>query len=145
MKNVAVIAEYNPFHNGHKYQLEKIRQSGAETITVCMNGNFTQRCSPALLEKHIRAKNAVMNGADLVIELPFVFGTASAERFAFGGVHILNGLGFVDTLCFGSEYGSIEIFEEILASLSVVEKTGMIPYYLKQGISYPAARQRALN
>ena len=109
MKTVAVIAEYNPFHKGHAYQLQRIREEfGDEVATVViMSGNFVQRGTPAILGKYDRARMAVECGASLVLELPFPFSLASAEYFAFAGVSIANDLGIVDALSFGSECGDI--------------------------------------
>ena len=102
MKIGAVIAEYNPFHNGHQYQLETFRrQSDLDYIIVCMSGNFTQRGEPAWMPKHLRARMALLGGADLVIELPVYFATGSASIFAEGGIAHLDALGCVDELCFG--------------------------------------------
>ena len=104
-----IIAEYNPFHNGHKYMLKQIReQFPQEPIIICLSGSITQRGEMALLDKWTRAKLAVLGGANLVIELPAVYATASAEHFAFGGVKTLEALGCVDTLVFGSESGNLD-------------------------------------
>ncbi|MBQ8690160.1 MAG: nucleotidyltransferase family protein [Clostridia bacterium] len=114
MKTVAIVSEYNPFHNGHLYQIEKIREEfGADTrIIAIMSGNYTQRGEIAILDKWERAKIAVKCGVDLVLELPFPYSCASAEFFARAAVHIANSLGVVDILSFGSEAGDIEILKE---------------------------------
>ena len=104
MKIAAIIAEYNPFHNGHRYQIQKARQiTDADYIIVVMSGNFTQRGTPALIDKYSRAKMALMGGADLVLELPVCYATGSAEYFASGAIALLNQLGCVDSICFGIE------------------------------------------
>lgn len=103
----AVISEFNPFHNGHRYLLAQLRTEGATHIVAIMGGAFLQRGEPALLTKQARAQCALLGGADLVLELPAVWATASAQRFAFGGVSIANALGCVDRLAFGSECGDI--------------------------------------
>ena len=110
MSVVGIIAEYNPFHLGHKYQIEKIREAfGADTVIVAvMSGNFTQRGDMAIFDKATRAKAAVLSGIDLVLELPFPFSMSSAEVFAKSGIKILDSLGVVDYLSFGSECGSVE-------------------------------------
>lgn len=100
LKTAGIIAEYNPMHNGHAYQLS---QTNADVTVVVMSGNFVQRGEPALRDKFARAKYAILNGASLVLELPYDFAVASAERFAFGGVYILNALGGIDEICFGAE------------------------------------------
>lgn len=103
-----VVAEYNPFHNGHRYQLEALRQAGATHVVAVMSGNFVQRGEPALLDKWTRAEAALLSGADLVVELPLPYGAATAERFAFGAVSLLDGLGCVELLGFGCESGQVE-------------------------------------
>jgi predicted nucleotidyltransferase len=104
-----IIAEYNPFHNGHLHQLqESIRLSHADYTIVVMSGNFMQRGTPALMDKYYRAKAALSCGADLVLELPAYYAAGSAEYFALGGVSLLDKLGIVTHLCFGSECGDIE-------------------------------------
>ena len=109
MKIGAIIAEYNPFHNGHKYQIEKFKkESGLDYVIVIMSGNFTQRGEPAWMPKHSRAKMALLNGADLVIELPLYYATGSASVFAEGAIAHLNALGCVEELCFGCESGEGE-------------------------------------
>ena len=110
MKTVAIIAEYNPFHNGHKYQIDKIREEfGKETAVIAvMSGNYTQRGELAFMDKWERAKAAVRSGVNLVLELPFPYSMSSAEFFARAGVHIINSLGVVDAISFGSECGEID-------------------------------------
>ena len=110
MATVAIIAEYNPFHNGHKYQIDEIRREfGNDTkIIALMSGNYTQRGDIAILDKSLRAKMAVDSGINLCIELSFPFSMASAEIFARSGVKILNAIGVVDYLSFGSESGDLD-------------------------------------
>lgn len=105
MKVFAVISEFNPFHNGHRFLFEQLRLSGATHIVAIMSGSFVQRGEPAILSKYTRAKCALLGGADLVLELPAVWTSASAQRFALGGVGLADALGCVDTLAFGSECG----------------------------------------
>ena len=109
MKTAAIIAEYNPFHNGHKYQLEETkRQTGADFIVVVMSGDFVQRGIPAMYSKTFRTRSALLSGADLVIEMP-IFGTLSAAQdFARCGVSLFHHMGMIDILSFGSESGNIE-------------------------------------
>ena len=104
MKNAGIVCEYNPFHNGHKYQIDTLRKSGAECIICVMSGNYTQRGEPAMFDKYTRAEAAIKCGADVVLELPFPYSSLSAEQFARAGVYILDAVG-VDTLSFGSECG----------------------------------------
>lgn len=109
MKICAVIAEYNPFHLGHLKQIQYIKNTlNADKIIVLLSGNFTERGEPAVLNKFKRAKEAVLGGADLVIELPTIYATANAETFAFGAVKLIENLGVVDCLCFGVESGNKE-------------------------------------
>ena len=104
MKTAGIIAEYNPFHNGHQYQMETVRHlTGADFVIVAMSGDFLQRGVPAIADKYTRTRMALLGGADLVLELPAVWATASAEYFAAGGVQLLGKTGVVDTLCYGCE------------------------------------------
>jgi predicted nucleotidyltransferase len=118
MKTIGIIAEYNPFHNGHASQFARIReQFGADTaIVVMMSGSFTQRGEPAVIDKWARTRMALAMGASLVIELPFVYATASAERFAAGGVQCLLATGVVGQLVFGSESGDLAALERIASA-----------------------------
>lgn len=147
MKTAGIIAEYNPFHNGHFYQISQVRKkSGADYIIVAMSGDYVQRGTPALLSKYARAEMALRCGADLVLELPVSCSTASAEGFAMGGVSLLNSLGIVDMICFGSESGNVRILKdlaEVLAEEPVKYQVNLREA-LSNGMSYPAARDLAL-
>ena len=119
MKIAAIIAEYNPFHNGHLYQIEKTKKElGIDFIVAVMSGDFVMRGEPALYNKFLRAKMAAENGVDLVIELPAPYALSSAEFFAEGGVKLLNSLNIVDYLSFGSESGNIEKLKSIAEKLN---------------------------
>lgn len=148
MKTVGIIAEYNPFHNGHAYQIAKAKEvTGADYAVVVMSGNFVQRGQPAVMEKSLRAEAALLCGADIVIELPVHYATASAEYFASGAVALLDRLGAVDTLCFGSECGDIDLLSELADALLTEDdafKT-VLKKRLKEGVSYPQARNDALS
>lgn len=139
-----IIAEYNPFHNGHLYQIQKTREQAGH-IVVVMSGHFTQRGDVACLDKWTRAKAALLCGADLVIELPAPYACASAERFAMGGISILDRLGCVDAVSFGSEAGDLEQLERCAQDCLAVDSSPQMRELLKQGCSYPRARQRALG
>lgn len=142
-----IVAEYNPFHNGHHYQLQDAkRQTGADYTVVVMSGNFTQRGEPALLDKFTRTEMALKNGADLVLELPILLSTSSAEYFATGAVTLLDKLGVVDYLCFGSECGDVHMLEQLADILleEPEEYSALLKKYLRQGLSYPNARAAAL-
>lgn len=147
MKTVGIIAEYNPFHNGHLYQLKKAKEiTGADFAVVVMSGDFTQRGTPAVFDKYTRCRLSLLAGADLCIELPVVFATASAELFAKGAVSLLSALG-VDALCFGSECGEIAPLQEI-ASLLFAEPPAYkeaLNKALKEGLSFPSARALAVR
>lgn len=147
MKITGIIAEYNPFHNGHLYQIRKAREiTGADYIIVVMSGNHMQRGTPALIDKYSRAKMALSSGADMVIELPTCYATASAEYFAMGAISILNQLGCVDSICFGSESGDITMLSKIAHAL-VDESEDFVQSLktkLKNGDTYPVARNAAL-
>jgi len=143
-----IVAEYNPFHNGHFYQLQDAKkQSGADYTIVVMSGNFMQRGTPALINKFRRTEMALKNGADLVLELPTLYATGSAEFFAMGAVSIMDKLGVVNNLCFGSESGDIKTLNR-LADILVEETeefTESLKQGLRQGLSYPSARTAALT
>lgn len=147
MKVCAVIAEYNPFHLGHAYHLKKARLlTDADYIIVVMSGNFVQRGDPALVDKYTRAKAALSCGADLVLELPSCFSTGSAEYFARGAIAMLDHLGMIDFLCFGSECSEIQFlsqFAEIFLNEPEPYKN-ILREKLKLGYSYPTARTNAL-
>ena len=114
MKVTGIIAEYNPFHKGHKYQIDYCKKKlNSDYVIVAMSGDYVQRGTPALLPKHVRAEMALRCGADLVLEMPVSVSTASAEAFAMGGVSMLDGLHIVDSLCFGSEYGEVSALMEL--------------------------------
>lgn len=147
MKIAAVITEYNPFHNGHLYQLQKIKENGADCIIIVMSGNFTQRGIPAIYDKFTRTKMALQNGADLVLELPLYYATGSAEFFATGAVTLLNQLGIVDELYFGSETGNLELLSKC-AHIFIEEPPIFkehLSNYLRCGHSFPKARAFAIT
>ena len=147
MKTAAIIAEYNPFHNGHAYQIEETRKlTGADYILVLMSGDFVQRGAPAIFNKYLRTRMALLGGADVVLELPLPYACSSAEFFAGGGITLLNQLNTVDYLSFGSECGDIDTllyFAHILLNEPDSYLTALHSY-LKQGLSFPAARYQAL-
>lgn len=147
MKVTGIVAEYNPFHNGHKYQIEQARKlTGADYIIVALSGNFTQRGTPAILNKYDRAKMALLNGADLVVELPSFYACASAEYFAKGTMTLFEKLGVVDAICFGSECGDLNPLTEIAKVLAYEPEDYKreLRASLRNGYSYPSARNNAL-
>ena len=148
MTIAAIIAEYNPFHNGHEYMLKKIKEeTGADYIIAAMSGDFTQRGIPGIADKHTRAKMAVSCGVDAVFELPVRFATANAEQFATGAVSLFHAFSCVDYLVFGSECGNLEDFTKASDVLSHESKAfqSSIQNYLRQGYSYPRAFTLALK
>lgn len=148
MKTVGLITEYNPFHNGHAYHIEKAKMlTGADRVIVVMSGDFVQRGAPAVMPKHLRAESALLSGASLIIELPVCFAAGSAEYFAQGSISLLNQLGCIDSICFGSECGDLHLLKEIAQILAdePMEYQTALKQALKEGASFPAARQEALN
>lgn len=145
---LGIITEYNPFHNGHSLHIEKSKnQTNSKYCIVVMSGNFVQRGEPAILDKHIRTKMALLNGADLVIELPIIYATASAELFALGAIDILTKTNLVTKICFGSEANNLNLFQNI-ADILVCEPIDYkiaLQKNLKLGLSYPIARESALS
>ena len=147
MKIVGLITEYNPFHNGHKYHLDKaLNQTGADYAIVVMSGDFVQRGAPAIMPKHLRTQIALEAGADVVIELPVLYATGSAELFAMGAVSLLHSLNCVNTICFGTEAGDVVALEQIARILceEPIEYKSALQKYLKEGNVFPLARQKAL-
>lgn len=145
MKTYGIICEYNPFHNGHIHQIEETRkQQGATHIVAIMSGNYVQRGDVAMIDKFARAKVAVNNGVDLVVEMPVVYSLSSANYFARAGVMMMGALGCVDGISFGSECGDIELLKNAaMASLNVSKPEKLKPL-LEQGMSFPQAVQQAI-
>lgn len=145
MKICGIIAEYNPFHNGHAYQIAQAKKiTDADAVVVIMSGNFVQRGEPAIIDKWTRTQMALENGADCVFELPVYFSTASAQDFAMGAVAILEKLG-VDCLCFGSEIAEIEILYAIARYIQEREYALNLKEVLAQGHSYSKAMSMVIG
>lgn len=145
---LGIVSEYNPFHNGHLHHLEVSKQLTKSAFTVAvMSGNFVQRGNTSLVDKWVKTEMALKNGIDLVIELPTVYAISSAENFADGAIKILNSLGVVDYVSFGSEIGEINSLNEVANILYKEPKefSNLISAQLKSGISYPKAREIALT
>ena len=146
MKVVGLITEYNPFHFGHLHHLERAKiETGADYSVALMSGSFVQRGEPSLVDKWTKSKMAIDNGVDLVIELPVMFSTQTAELFAYGSTLLLDSLNIVDYIAFGSELGNLEQLQKI-ADILVEEP----PYYkhklkkyLNMGHSFPVSRRAA--
>lgn len=147
MKTAGIIAEYNPFHNGHAYHIEQTRNiTGADYVIGIMSGDFVQRGAPAIIDKYQRTISALRSGCDLILELPFIYSTSSAEFFASGAVLLLDRLGVCDFLSFGSEKGNLSELSAIAGILAAEPSAyqALLKSELKKGVSYPKARQNAL-
>ncbi len=148
MKTLAIIAEYNPFHNGHLYHLECAKRlTGADYSIALMSGSFLQRGIPAMWDKYTRAKMASMAGIDLTLELPFVYATGSAKDFSTGAVAILDSLKSVDYLCFGAETDDLGLLTTIADVINSEPDSykEQLNCFLSQGMSFPQARAKALT
>lgn len=148
MKTIGIVSEYNPFHNGHKYHIQASKEAcGADSVICIMSGSFVQRGEPAMLDKWSRAEMALHGGADLVLELPFIYACQPAEIFAYGAVKILDSLNSIEYLCFGSELGDTQQLQK-MAGLLADEPEYMsmkLKQYLTQGMTYPKAAASALS
>lgn len=147
MKVAGIIAEYNPFHKGHKYQLDRLRElAGPDYIIVAMSGDFLQRGTPALMDKYTRARMSLLQGADLILELPACYATSSAETFARGGILLLAATGLTDMLCFGAESDDLDRLKNLARLLNREPDwyRSALLSSLKKGRSFPAARAEAL-
>lgn len=144
MSVIGIVCEYNPFHNGHKYLIDSVKKD-SDAVVCVMSGNFTQRSEPALLPKRQRAKAALLNGADLVVELPVAYSVAGAAVFASGGVRLLESLGFVDTVAFGSECEDTEMLITAAEALESDDVQSKVYSELQLGITYAAARENAVR
>lgn len=144
MKTAVITAEYNPFHKGHKWQLEQVRAAGASHVAVVMSPDFTQRGTPAIFPKRLRAQAALQNGADLVLELPVCYALAGAQRFAFGAVQLAAAMGCVDLLAFGAEDADLVQLRQACTALQQEEVNQTIRQLLPSGITFAKARERAV-
>lgn len=144
MKTAVITAEYNPFHKGHRWQLEQVRAAGASHVAVVMSPDFTQRGTPAIFPKRLRAQAALQNGADLVLELPVCYALASAQRFAFGAVQLAAAMGCVDLLAFGAEDADLVQLRQACTALQQEEVNQTIRQLLPSGITFAKARERAV-
>lgn len=148
MKIVGLITEYNPFHNGHLYHIQKAKEiSGADAAVVVMSGNYVQRGAPAIMPKHLRAEVALEAGVPVVMELPVCYASGSAEYFAAGAISLFEQLGCIDSICFGSECGDYKVLERIarVTADEPEEYKFSLQEALRKGISFPRARQMALK
>ena len=146
--NLGIIAEYNPFHNGHLLHITKSKTlTKADNVIAVMSGNFLQRGEPAILDKQKRTYMALNNGIDMVLELPVKYSTGSADIFSFGAIDIINKSGIIDAVSFGSEQGDLELLSDIVDILTnePEEFKSQLKFYLDKGKSYPVAREFALS
>lgn len=146
-KVLGIIAEYNPFHNGHLFHIqESINQAEADATVCVISGNFVQRGNTSIIDKWTKAKMAILNGADLVIELPTIYSTSSAENFAEGAIKLLDSLGIIDTVSFGMEAKDLATLNNIANVLyqEPKEYVTMLNHELGKGVSFPKARENAL-
>lgn len=141
----AVVAEYNPFHNGHAYHAARVRESGASHIVSVMSGNFSQRGSGAILEKRLRAEAALMGGIDLVIELPLPYAMGPAQSFAMGATRAIEAMGCVDMLAFGSESGYITLIRAAAEAVDADDTSELLREYMSTGLTFAKARQMAVS
>lgn len=144
MKVCAIIAEYNPFHCGHFFHLQKIKKL-FDSVVVILSGHLTQRGEFSIFNKWTRTKMALLNGADLVLEMPSIFSCSCAEKFSHAAIKIIKELGFVTNIDFGSEIGEIEKIVELAKICRNIEKTKSMKIFLKQGFSYPKAKQLTIG
>ena len=141
----ATAAEYNPFHNGHAYHISQMKKLGADGTIAVMSGSFVQRGEPAVMSKFERAKCAVRNGVDIVLELPVAYSVGSAERFAAGCIRIAEATGVVSNFCFGSESADVATFEKTVETLETPEFSNILKEELSEGKTFAAARANALK
>ncbi|MBQ3519581.1 MAG: nucleotidyltransferase family protein [Clostridia bacterium] len=144
MKTAAIVAEYNPFHNGHCYHVQKTRESGCDHVIAVMSGNFVQRGTPSVMNRFVRAQAAVQCGVDLVLELPLPWSSSAAQDFADGAVQIIKAAGVADVLSFGCESTDLQLLKNSIVKLQANETQLQIRQFLEKGYSYPTAVTNAL-
>ncbi|MEG1255230.1 nucleotidyltransferase [Clostridium sp.] len=147
MKVSGIIVEYNPLHNGHLFHINKTKElTDSDLVIGVMSGNFNQRGIPSIIDKWSKTRMALNNGVDIVLELPAVYSLSSAEFFSFGAVSLLNSLGIVDSICFGSEIGDIDLLDQVSTLLVDEPSTfqDMLKLELSKGLLFPKARSTAL-
>ena len=147
MQVIGIVAEYNPFHTGHAYQIEASRRLiGEDTaVVVVMSGNWVQQADCAIAQKHLRAKLALMGGADLILELPTIWATSSAEGFARGAAELFDATGVIDYISFGSECGTTEPLSRIAACLDSNDCQRIVADLAGSGLPFPVCRQKAVE
>lgn len=143
--NYGIVTEFNPFHNGHKYLVDFLKEKDNSTVTAVMSGNFVQRGEPAIMNVNLRAEAALKSGVDLVLSLPLPYSILTAEKFAFAGVNILDSLNCLDSIAFGSESNNKEIIRECAEKLMSPDFGLKVSELVKNGVSFPVAREQAVN
>ena len=145
MNIIGIIAEYNPFHNGHLHHINEIKKKYPESIIVlALNGYFTERGTISVLSKEDKTKIALDNNIDIVVELPFVYGTQSSDIFAYNSIKLLNEFK-IDHLIFGSESNNIELLNKVVDIQLNKEYDSLVKKYLDEGLNYPTAMKKALK
>ena len=145
MKTIGIICEYNPFHNGHAHQLHTLTQLHPDALRICiMSGSFVQRGEPAIFSKFDRARWAILGGADIVIELPTLYSTGSAQLFGTGAIRMVKALD-IDALSFGSETTDLDALVDIAKRMDCESTQEQLRTYIKEGMSYGAAFRKALD
>ena len=145
MKTIGIICEYNPFHNGHAHQLHTLAQQYPDTLRICiMSGSFVQRGEPAIFSKFDRARWAILGGADIVIELPTLYSTGSAQLFGTGAIRMVKGLA-IDALSFGSETADLDALIDIAKRMDCESTQEQLRTYINEGMSYGTAFRKALH
>ncbi len=144
MKVAAIIAEYDPLHNGHLKHIQTVKQL-CDAVVIIMSGHLMQRGELATFDKWTRTKAALLSGADLILEIPSVFSCSSAEKFAHSAIKIVKELNFINFISFGSEIGNISKLKEVAKICQTIDKTTSMKYFLKQGFNYPTARSKAIK
>lgn len=145
MNAAGIIAEYNPFHNGHTYHIAELKRMHDGPVIAVLSGDFVQRGEAALYSKHVRARQALENGVDMILQLPTVCSLSSARRFAEGAVSLLAQCGVVDAICFGSENGDLNVLSRAGETLESEEYSLRLRSCLKRGMSYPRAIAEAFG
>ncbi len=146
VKTAGIVGEYNPFHNGHLYQINKIKSQGFDFVVVAMSSNFVQRGDCAIIDKWARTKTAIKNGADLVLEIPTCYCLSPAEKYAFGALSVLDNTNIVNTLAFGSESGNLEVLQKF--AYEVYENSKVIKILksnLEKGEGYAVSFDNAVE
>lgn len=143
--NYGIVAEFNPFHNGHKYLVDSLKKDDNSTVTAVMSGNFVQRGEPALMNVNLRTEAALNSGVDLVLSLPLPYCISTAEKFGLAGVTVLDSLNCLNSIAFGSESNSPELLKECANNLKSLDFNLLVSKLIESGVSYPAAREQAVR